>query len=311
MTLASYFARKFLISFIRVFSAIALLVLLFDFLTNLNRLSGLYFPVRNALHLSFLRTTTYLSLAMPLIIMLSSLAFSVGLTRSNEFVISRASGLSAMKSLLSVILCTLVIGIISIFLFDPMANRMVNAYDKKLNLLQTSNSPKVLINDNGYWMRQSTNKGHQIIKAKYVTNNGLVLHKIIVFNYNKNGKIIERFFSNTAFLKTNELVLTQGKKWSDEKMISDPKKGYQTYKTYRIKTDITPTQLLAGYAAPETISPLNMNQQILKIKSSGFSILKYQSKQMEHMYKSILNNRFYAGFIWIYIDCAWIYIDLI
>jgi len=92
MTLALYFAKRFLISFIRVFLGIVLLVLLFDFLTNLNRLNGIENQVWNALILSFLRTTTYLSLAMPLIIMLSTLAFSVSLSRSNEFIISRASG---------------------------------------------------------------------------------------------------------------------------------------------------------------------------------------------------------------------------
>ena len=88
MTLALYFAKRFLVSFIRVFFGIVLLVLLFDFLTNLNRLNGIENQVWNALILSFLRTTTYLSLAMPLIIMLSTLAFSVSLSRSNEFIIS-------------------------------------------------------------------------------------------------------------------------------------------------------------------------------------------------------------------------------
>ena len=38
------------------------------------------------------------------IIMLSALTFSISLTRSNEFIISRASGLSALRSLLSVLI---------------------------------------------------------------------------------------------------------------------------------------------------------------------------------------------------------------
>ena len=87
MTLAIYFGKRYLISFIRVFLSIVLLVLLFDFLTNLNRLNGIEAQIWNALILSLLRTTTYLSLAMPLIIMLSALAFSVSLSRSNEFIV--------------------------------------------------------------------------------------------------------------------------------------------------------------------------------------------------------------------------------
>lgn len=62
MTLAIYFGKRYLISFIRVFLSIVLLVLLFDFLTNLNRLNGIEAQIWNALILSLLRTTTYLSL---------------------------------------------------------------------------------------------------------------------------------------------------------------------------------------------------------------------------------------------------------
>ena len=110
MTLAIYFGKRYLISFIRVFLSIVLLVLLFDFLTNLNRLNGIEAQIWNALILSLLRTTTYLSLAMPLIIMLSALAFSVSLSRSNEFIVLRASGVSALKGLFSVILSAFFLG---------------------------------------------------------------------------------------------------------------------------------------------------------------------------------------------------------
>ena len=138
MTLALYFAKRFLVSFIRVFLGIVLLVLLFDFLTNLNRLNGIENQVWNALILSFLRTTTYLSLAMPLIIMLSTLAFSVSLSRSNEFIISRASGLSALRSIFSVLICAFILGLISIFILDPTAGRMIGYYDVKLDTYFTS-----------------------------------------------------------------------------------------------------------------------------------------------------------------------------
>ena len=203
MTLALYFAKRFLVSFIRVFFGIVLLVLLFDFLTNLNRLNGIENQVWNALILSFLRTTTYLSLAMPLIIMLSTLAFSVSLSRSNEFIISRASGLSALRSIFSVLICAFILGLISIFILDPTAGRMIGYYDVKLDTLRSKKQSKVTINDNGYWMRQSTLNGHQIIKAASASNNGQRLNHVSIFNYDKNGLILDRFFSEYALLNKN------------------------------------------------------------------------------------------------------------
>ena len=288
MTLAIYFTKRFFVSFIRVFLAIGLLVLLFDFITNLNRLNGLESPVKNAFSLSFLRTTTYLSLAMPLIMMLSSLAFSVGLARNNEFIVSRASGLSALKSLLSVMFSAFIVGIVSIFFLDPIAGRMINSYEQKVNMLNNAKHPTILINDNGYWMRQTTLNGNQIIKASSASNNGKILHNLSIFNYNLNGNIVNRIFAKTGFLKPNEFILTQGVRWTDEKTLSNPKTGSQAFNFFRIPTDITPTQLLEGYAGPETISPWNMNKQIIKVKLSGFSILKYESKQMEQYARPFL-----------------------
>ena len=288
MTLAIYFGKRYLVSFIRVFLSIVLLVLLFDFLTNLNRLNGIEAQIWNALILSLLRTTTYLSLAMPLIIMLSALAFSVSLSRSNEFIVLRASGVSALKGLFSVILSAFFLGLISIFILDPLAGKMIGYYDIKLDKLRSKEQSQVLINDNGYWMRQATLNGHQIIKAVSVSNNGQRLHQVTIFNYDENGLVTERFFSESAALKNNELLLTNTIKWSDSKIKKNPIIANEKIKKLKIKTEITPTQLLDGYASPETISPWNMNKQIQKVKSSGFSVLKYQSKKMEQYAKPFL-----------------------
>ena len=288
MTLALYFAKRFLINFASVLLAIGLMILLIDFLTNLNRLNGLDSPVKNALILGLYRTLTYLSLAMPLIIMLSGLAFSVGVARSSEFVVSRAAGLSALRSLFSVTLCAFLLGVLSVFVFDPLAGRMVTAYNVKLDQLKGADNQAVLINDGGYWMRQSTPTGHQIIKANTVSDNGRVLREITVYNFNQQGNVTDRTFARTAFLYSGEWVLTQGETWTDDILATDPGRAATTFKIIRIPTSITPHQLLAGYLAPETLSPLEMPDQIKRVYDSGFSTLKYQSHQMSQYARPVL-----------------------
>jgi lipopolysaccharide export system permease protein len=288
MTLARYFAKRFLVSFAAVLLAIGMMILLIDFLTNLSRLNGLDSPVKNALILGLYRTLTYLSLAMPLIIMLSGLAFSVGVARSSEFVVSRAAGLSALRSLFSVTLCAFLLGVISVFLIDPMAGRMVTLYDTKLNQLKGIDNQAVLINDSGYWMRQSAPSGHQIIKANSVSDNGRVLSGISVYNFDHQGDITDRTFAQAAFLYSGEWVLTQGERWVDDVLAIDPSRAATTFKIIRIPTNITPQQLLAGYPAPETLSPFEMPDQITRVRDSGFSTLKYQSHQMGQYARPVL-----------------------
>lgn|GEM_PF-1569260 len=288
MTLALYFARKFMISFVAVLLSIALLILLIDFLTNLSRLNGLSDPVRNAAILSLYRTLTYLSQAMPLVVLIASIAFSVGLARSSEFVISRASGLSALRSLLSVIGVGFVLGLLSVFIFDPMAGKMIPAYDTKLAKLRGTQNQDVTVNSNGYWMRQTTPEGHQIIKASSASDNGRVLRNISFYDYDTTGQIQSRSFAPSAFLYSGEWVLTNGVTWTDQKLIDDPKTASNDFRVLRIATDITPAQLLDGYPAPETLAPWQMRDQIARIASSGFSTLKYQSHQMSQYARPFL-----------------------
>jgi lipopolysaccharide export system permease protein len=279
MTLSLYFARRFVVNFIRVLLAIGLMIVLIDFLSNLNRLNGIENAIQEALVLSLFRTATYLSIAMPLIIMLAGLAFSVGLARSSEFVISRASGQSALRSLVSVIICAFGLGLVSVFFFDPWAGRLVSSYDQRLENLRGEKETAIVVNESGYWMRQSTSTGHQIIKAKSASDNGRVLRDLSVFTYDKSGQVQSRTFAQTAFLYSKEWVLTQGKTWTDSALLSDPASGSQDFKILRIPTDVTPLQLLAGYPSPETISPWDMPAQIERIESSGFSTIKYRSQQ--------------------------------
>ncbi len=130
--------------------------------------------------------------------------------------------------------------------------------------------------------------GHQIIKAVSVSNNGQRLHQVTIFNYDKNGLVTERFFSESAALKNNELLLTNTIKWSDSKIKKNPIIANEKIKKLKIKTEITPTQLLDGMLHLKLFHHGNMNKQIKKVKSSGFSVLKYQSKKMEQYARPFL-----------------------
>jgi lipopolysaccharide export system permease protein len=288
MILFSYFIYKYLISFIRVLFGFTLLVLSFDFLTNINRLDGLNEQILNALILSFLRTTTYLSQAMPLIIMLSGLAFSVISTRSNEFIITRASGLSAIQSLLPVMLTAFIIGLLSISILDPLAGKLLKSYDAKIEKLRTNDKNSNIVKDDNLWMRQISNDGYQVIKASNESNNGQKFNYLTLFNYNNNGKIIDRYFSKKAFLKEGYFLLQNVTRWSDDKILDNGMIISEKIENLKIRTSITPSQLLEGYLAPDTISPFKMNNQIQQIKSAGFSVLKYQSKKMEQYARPFL-----------------------
>ena len=288
MTLPIYFAKRFLINFIRVLIAIGLIVFLIDLLENISRMSNTSTPITNAVTLTLFRAPFFLSQAMPLIVMLSSLAFCVGIARSSEFIISRAAGVSAIKSLLAPLLCAFVLGVVSIFSFQPFAGQLFENYEIKKAQLLGNASRNITIDENGFWMRQATPDGHQVIKANSASDNGKGLQGITVYDYNAQGAVIQRIYAETGFLRESEWVFINGVRWFDKDLHNAPENAKKTFGFMRLSTDITAEQLLDGYPKPQTLSPLALPGQIKIVESSGFSILKYRAHQINQFARPFL-----------------------
>ncbi|GLQ34129.1 LPS export ABC transporter permease LptG [Amylibacter marinus] len=288
MTLALYFCKRFLVNFIRVLLAIALIVFLIDFLENISSTSKTNAPFQNALSLTILRAPTFLSTAMPLIVMLSSLAFCIGLARSSEFVISRAAGLSALRSLIPPMFCAMGLGILSVMFYEPLAGQMYNSYDTKRAQIRGAAAAPVSLHDSGFWMRQSSPNGHHVIQAQTATKNGRVLKGITLYEYDENGIIVSRMVAETGYLNTGEWVFVNTQRWRDALLVNAPEQAKSSARFYRLKTDITPQQLLDGYPKPETLSPIDMPRQIAALETAGFSSLKYRAQQINQIARPLL-----------------------
>lgn len=271
MTLYWYFTRKFCIAFLRVFVIIGLLIFFVDMMENLRSLSSASVSLSKAFILASTRSPAFISEAMPIIVMLAGLVFCVGLARSNEFVISRAVGVSALKSISLPMTAALLIGLISILFLNPLVATFSTYYDALKNKYLGHPEKTVSVNENGFWLRQKSEAGHIVITAQYADKTGTTLRDATVLEFGENNKILNRIAAATAVLSNDEWIFIRTKEWDLSAPIQNPEANSKIRSVVRIPTTITSQQILDGYPRPETIAIWDLPRFINDMEDSGFS----------------------------------------
>jgi lipopolysaccharide export system permease protein len=120
MTLHFYFAKRFFGSFLIVASAFLVLIFMIDFIEHLRSFRGQDVAFVEILELVALNVPSSLHQTLPLMMILCSIMLFLSLSKSNELVITRAAGQSAVRSLIGPITAAFVIGVTSIILLNPI-----------------------------------------------------------------------------------------------------------------------------------------------------------------------------------------------
>lgn len=271
MTLYWYFTQRFCISFLRVFLVIGLLIFFIDTMENIRALSSSGITLTKALALASTRSPSFIREAMPIIVMLSGLTFCVGLARSNEFIVSRAAGVSALKGLFLPIMSAFLIGLVSILFLNPLVATFSTYYGALKNEYLGRPEKTITVNEDGFWLRQKTPTGHIVITANQATKNGNSLRGVTMLEFDQDNNAIQRIAADTATLANDEWVLIHTKKWNLSTSEDNPEANSIKEFVIRVPTTITSEQILEGYPSPETVVIWDLPKFILAMDNAGFS----------------------------------------
>ncbi|MBV1864722.1 MAG: LPS export ABC transporter permease LptG [Rhodobacteraceae bacterium] len=275
MMLHLYFGRRFLHSFLKVSAILALLIFVIEWLENIRGLSKYGVSFAESLILAASRTPSFVLQTLPIIVMLSALAFCVGLARSNEFVISRAVGVSALSAMAFPAFYTFTLGLAAILVLNPLAATFSAKHTELRAEYTGSKRSAVSFGEDGFWLRQKDEDGHTVIHAQNTNRRGTSLRAATALKFNEEGAVISRLFSNTAILNKGQWIFTNGKYWHIDRSTPNPEKTAETFEIKRFDTDITPEQILEGYPKPNTVPIWDMPQMIRTIQAAGFSSLPH------------------------------------
>ncbi len=288
MTFALYLGRRFLRDFIRVFLIIVLLVFLVELLETIRRFSSIGASFENSVVLALTHMPVIMSQALPLVIMLASLTFCLSMARSNEFVVARSAGVSAMRSLRVPIALAFLLGILAILVFDPLAARLDQRYQLLKQRYIGGPAETITVTDAGVWMRQKTQYGHVVVNAQSASEAGAVLHHVSVMEFDSGGRVSRRIEARTAYIRETEWLLADGKIWQLGRAVDNPELRARPFTLHRIPLTITQAQILKGYPAPESLNVWELPAAIAAMEAAGFSSVAHKVHLQTQMVRPVL-----------------------
>lgn len=139
LTLTRYLSLRFAKAIAGVFATIFLLIYLIDFVEMLRRSAGLSNATTGLVALlCLLRVPSVTEQVLPFAVLAGSLFAFVSLSRRLELVVARAAGISVWQFLVPPVLIVVLIGIVSVAIYNPLSA----AFKERADSIETSLFPR-------------------------------------------------------------------------------------------------------------------------------------------------------------------------
>jgi lipopolysaccharide export system permease protein len=246
-TLARYFGLRFLNTLLAVTMALFALIVLLDYVEMMRRMAD----VRNisaltVAKISLFRVPQFAEQILPFSILIATMSCYLNLSRRLELVVSRAAGLSAWQFIAPAVVIALLVGVAATVAINPVAAVLAERA-KRLEAEFSGDVQSGLQKTvNGFWVTQRSDHGHSIINAASSREQGVLLSNVTAFAFDRGGHFYERVEAKTAALEPGYWQLREARVYA----IGTPPSERESY---RLDTNLTPTQVRETFSTPETV----------------------------------------------------------
>jgi lipopolysaccharide export system permease protein len=271
-TLGRYLSLRFFKTIMAVFVAIVGMVYVFDFVEMLRRSNGMPGVTAGFIAvLSLLRTPSVAEQILPFCVLFGTMAAFLDLSRKFELIVARAAGVSVWQFLVPPVSIALLIGVLSVALFNPISAEM----KQRADVIETQLFGRGgQVGDTTLWIRQKSVDGEAILRAAGSLNSGTLLTTVTAYVYEPDGRFEERVQADRATLLPGVWKLQNAE-------ISAPGQEAREVGTYLLATDLSPDQLSENFLTPESVPfwslpRLRQESEVAGLDSTGFR-LQYQT----------------------------------
>ena len=271
--LSRYTTKQLLINFFIVLFAILGIILMFDTIEALRRVSGreditFWFTVQYAVT----RITKTVEIVFPFVLMVAAMITFWRLSKNNEFVIIRSTGVSMFGFLKPLMVATFLLGVLNIALFNPVAAKMFEIHEVLSYRLQSHNPNAVLFSSKGLWIRETVDENRVLlIQAKSLRQDddkSVWMRDVTITELDQNSQIKKSYNASFATLDGNIFHLKDVKI-----MISG--EPVQNLSDYAYETTIDVQRIKDNFIDPEAISFWRLPSTISFYEKAGFSARKH------------------------------------
>ncbi|MEL6520924.1 MAG: LPS export ABC transporter permease LptG [Pseudomonadota bacterium] len=270
MKLHFYFARKFAVIFASITGIFFAFLILLDIVEQMRRFESADITFAGATALAILSVPETLYRILPLIMILATLTLFLGLSRTSELVVARASGRSAMRSLWAPVVTSLLIGAFGVTVLNPIVAATLQQYETQSQRYGNDGGDVISVSEEGLWLRQGGSSGQTVIRAEQTSLDGTILLQATFVELDPGGQPVRRIEASTATLSLYHWHLEDVKIWpltgSD-----NPERDAVTLETYDVASSLTQEQIRDSFGTPASIPIWDLPEFIDNLDRAGFS----------------------------------------
>lgn len=271
LTLARYLALQYLIWFLAFFVGLTSIIYLFEVAELMRRTADLADATLGIiLRMGAYKLPDTIEKILPFVVLFSSMFTFWRLTRSQELIIARASGVSAWQFLAPAFIVTLIFGCINVTLINPLGASMISRY-QSMEAKYLRRGPSLELTGAGLWLRQEEAEKKYLLHADQVSLTPLTLQPVIAFVYDKNDAYLGRIDAPKAVLEGQTWVITDAWfNWDDQDATFE--------KEFRLNTTLTLEKIQDSMAPPNAISFWQLPRFIRALRSVGLPPARHELK---------------------------------
>lgn len=275
MILHFYFARRFLGWFMICFIGFFSLVALIDLFEHTRRFSDRGVDAGGIIELVLLNTPQVLNQILPLMVLLTTVAFFIGLARTSELIATRASGRSALGAVSAPVILVALLGVFATTTINPIVAATSKRYGELVSSYRSGEVSALSISDEGLWLREATEDGHMVIRAFRSNPNGSVLYDVTFLAYDADGEPIRRTHAESATLGEGEWLLNTVKVWPLERG-TNAEANATLHEELVVASSLTVDRIRERFGHPGTVDIWQLPEFIQRLDQSGFSSLQHR-----------------------------------
>ncbi|MGR3804573.1 LPS export ABC transporter permease LptG [Marinibacterium profundimaris] len=277
MILDRYFARRFLLQMGIIMVVFLTLMFLIELIEQIRRFSNSDIGLTKILYLVSLNIPAAMSTILPLITILATVSLFIGLARSSELVVTRATGRSGLRALLAPVIVSMILGLLSVAMLNPIVASTMNHYQRVAEIYRSGEAAaaSASLSGEGLWLRQGGADGQSVIHAAGYVPEDSRIFDVTVLSYAPGGGPSQRIEAEAATLENDGWTLENVKIWNLT-VEGNPEAMAETAETWRLPSSLTPERIRETIGGRMNISVWDLPGTIRQLDQAGFSTLRHR-----------------------------------
>lgn len=276
LTLAAYIAKRFAYSLLVTLAGVFLLYFVIELEQHMSRFRDAEFGIAAAIGITLLKMPGSLYGVLPIIVAIAALAMSVRLATTSEFIAVRSFGVSGMAALAVPAVLAALLGLVSIFVLNPVVAATEKSYRNLSAVLPSGASPIIREDNDKLWLKEDVGEGTAFIRIAGVSDAPVRFLDFDMYVLDRDGAPSQRNHADEARLVGGSWVLKDAKSWDISRGVKNPELGSTLTSFLIIPTALTEEQIRENLNRPEEIAIWDLDAHIERLENAGFSTSEHR-----------------------------------